>query len=113
MANRQAPAPDLAGGEHSADLLGLAVEMVRFITRNPGCAQSQGGTHERYTDGFRRFVLDLRRRYFDVTMAEFAAATDLPQSTVEDWLCGGRCGVAPSTRTTYERAPRGTPTRLA
>ena len=105
MANRQTPAPNEAGLDHSADLLGLAVEMVRFITQNPGCAQS--GTCERYAEYFRRFVLELRQRYSDVTTAEFAAAIDLPLDTVEDWMRGGRRGVDTSTRATYQRATRG------
>jgi hypothetical protein len=106
MVNRQTPLPDMTGLDHSADLLGLAVEMVRFIQRNPGCAES--GTRERYADGFRGFVLQLRRRYCHVTTAEFAAAIDLPLETVEDWLRGGRRGVDASTQAT-----RGARARLA
>ena len=97
MAKRQTLPPDVAGLDYSADLTGLAFEMVRFIKRNPGCAQVSG-TRERYTDGFRQFVLELRRRYLDVTMAEFAATIDLPQGTVEDWLRGGRGGVDTTAR---------------
>jgi hypothetical protein len=113
MAKTQTPPPDLVGLDHSADLteLELAVEMVRFIKQNPGCAQS--GTHERYTDCFRRFVLELRRRYFDVTTAEFAATIDLPLDTVEDWLRGGRRGVDVSTRAKDQRATRGARARIA
>lgn len=106
MVNRQTPPPDLAGEDHRGDLRGLPVEMIRFIARNPGCAQS--GTHERYTDRFRRFVLELRSRYCDVMMAEFAAAIDLPLDTLEDWLRGGRRGVDTSTHAT-----RGAHARLA
>lgn len=109
--NRQPPSSDVAGVDHGAELLGLAVAMLRFIQRNPGCAQS--GTHERYTDGFWRFVLELRRRSSDVTTAEFAAAIDLPLDTVEDWLRGGRCGVDMPARATYQRATRGARVRLA
>ncbi len=87
---------NVAGLDHGADLLGLALEMLRFITRNPGCAQVSG-TRERYTDGFRRFVLELGWRYSEVTLAEFAATTDLPLDTVGDWLRGGRRDVDTST----------------
>lgn len=111
MVNRQTPPKDLAGEDHSADLLGLAVEMIRFIQRNPGCAQSD--PHERYTDCFRRFVLELRWRYCDVAIAEFAAAIDLPFDTVEDWLRGGRRGVEASTRAKDARATRGARAPLA
>lgn len=99
MEKGQTPPPDVACEDPGADLIGLAVEMVRFIKHNPGCAQS--GTHERYTDCFRRFVLELRWRYCDVMMAEFVAAIDVPLETVEDWLRGGRRGVdaSPAPRT--------------
>jgi hypothetical protein len=51
--------------------------------------------------------------YCDVMMAEFAAAIDVPQGTVEDWLRGGRRGVDASTRATYQRATRGARARVA
>lgn len=111
MENRQTPPADVAGLDHGAELLGLAVEMVRFMKHNPGCAQS--GTHERYTDGFRRFVVELGWRYPDMTTAEFAAAIDVPRETVEDWLRGGRRGVDASTRAKDARATRGARARLA
>jgi hypothetical protein len=105
MANRQTPAPNVAGLDHGAAPLGLAVEMIRFIARNPGCAQVSG-TRERYTDGFRQFVLDLGWRYPDVTTAEFAAAIDLPLDTVEDWLRGGRRDVDTTARAKVQRVRR-------
>ena len=105
VAKQQTPPPNLAGWDHSVDLIGLAVEMIRFIKQNPGCAQS--GTRERYADCFRRFVVELRRRYFDVTTAEFAATIDLPLDTVEDWLGGGRRGVDTTARAKDPRVTRG------
>lgn len=111
MAKRQTPSPDLAGWDHYADLTGLAVETVRFLKRNPGCAQS--GAREWYADCFRRFVVELRGRYFDVTTAEFAAAIDLPLDTLEDWLRGGHRDVHAPARATYPRATRGVRARLA
>lgn len=106
MAKRQTLPPDLADLDHSTDLTGLAFEMVRFIKRNPGCAHVSG-TRARYTDGFRQFVLELRRRYLDVTMIEFAATIDLPLDTVEDWLRGGRRGVDMTARAKVQRVRRG------
>lgn len=111
MAKRQPPPPDLAGSDHSADLTELAIETVRFLKRHPGCAQS--GTREWYADCFQQFVLELRRRYFDVTTAEFAAAIDLPLDTLEDWLCGGHRDVHAPARATSPRATRGVRARLA
>jgi hypothetical protein len=111
MEKSQIPPRDWAGLDHSADLAGLAVEMIRFIKRNPGCAQS--GTRERYADCFRRFVLELRWRHSDVTTVEFAAAIDLPLDTVEDWLRGGRRAVDAEHRAKYPRATRGARARIA
>lgn len=110
MANGR-PSPEVTGGDRSADLLGLAVEMIRFMQRNPGCVAS--GTRKRYTEGFLRFVLELRWRYFDLTTAEFAAALDLPRDTVEDWLRGGRRDVDTTAGATYQRATRGARARVA
>jgi hypothetical protein len=107
--NRQPPSPDVAGVDHGTGLLGLAVAMLRFIQRNPGCAQTV--PRERYTDGFRRFTLELRRCYADVPTAVFAATVDLPLDLVEDWLRGGRHRVDPTTR--IRPATRGARTWLA
>jgi hypothetical protein len=41
VAKQQTPPPDLAGWDHSVDLIGLAVEMIRFIKQHPGCAQER------------------------------------------------------------------------
>jgi hypothetical protein len=111
MEKQQTPPPDLAGLDHSADFLELAVEMLRFIKQNPGCAQSE--PHERYTARFRRFVLELRWRYCDVVMAEFVTAIDVPLETVEDWLHGGRRSVDASAPAKDPRATRGARARLA
>ena len=102
---------NLAGEDHSADLIGLALEMLRFIKQNPGCAQSE--PHERYTARFRRFVLELRWRYCDVVMAEFITAIDVPLETVEDWLHGGRRSVDASAPAKDPRATRGARARPA
>lgn len=80
MTKQQTPPPDPAGLDHSVDLTRLAVEMLRFLKRNPDCAQS--GTREWYADCFRPFVLELRWRHSDVTTAKVAAAIDLPLDTV-------------------------------
>jgi hypothetical protein len=75
------PAP---GPANDRELLEVAVEMLQFIKRNPGCVE--GGVRDRYADCFRRFVLELRERHADVAATEFAAAIDLPLGTLEDWL---------------------------
>ena len=72
------------------ELVGIAVEMIRFIKQYPGCVQ--GGARDRYADCFRRFVIELRERHADVAAAEFASAIDLPLGTLEDWLRNPRPG---------------------
>lgn len=109
--NHQTPPPDADGLDRSAELFELAVEMIRFIQQNPGCAQTR--PDERYTDRFRRFTLELRRRYADVATTEFAVAVDLPLDTVEDWLRGGRRDVDMPVHATYPRAARGARARHA
>lgn len=78
---RVEPAP---GPANVPESFGLGVEMIQFMKRHPGCVQS--GARDRYTDGYRRFVLELRERRADVAATEFAAAIDLPLGTLEDWL---------------------------
>jgi hypothetical protein len=78
---RVEPAP---GPANVSEFFEIAVEMIQFMKRNPGCVQS--GTRDRYADGYRRFVLELRERHADVTATEFAVAIDLPLGTLEDWL---------------------------
>jgi hypothetical protein len=78
---RVEPAP---GPANVPELLGIAVEMILFMKRNPGCVQS--GARDHYADGYRRFVLELRERHADVPATEFAAAIAIPLGTLEDWM---------------------------
>jgi hypothetical protein len=78
---RVEPAP---GPTNAPELVGIAVEMIQFMRRNPGCVQS--GARDHYADCFRRFVLELRERHADVAATEFALAIDLPLGTLEDWM---------------------------
>jgi hypothetical protein len=78
---RVEPAP---GPANVPDLVGIAVEMILFMKRNPGCVQS--GARDHYADCYRRFVLELRERHADVPATEFAAAITIPLGTLEDWM---------------------------
>jgi hypothetical protein len=80
---RVEPAP---GPANVPELVEIAVEMLQFIKRNPGCVQSGERGRDRYADGCRRFVLELRERHADVAATVFAATIDLPLGTLEDWL---------------------------
>ena len=88
---RAAAAP--ADAPKLAALLELTAEALCFVMRHPGCVQS--GERARYSDHYRRFVIELRERHADVTLSEFAEVLTLPLGTLEDWLRGARPTVEP------------------
>jgi len=74
---------------HGVRINALVHEALGFVMRHPGCAQSSAPA--RYTAGYRRFVLALRKRYTDIPASEFADVLALPLDTLEGWMRGG-CG---------------------
>lgn len=68
----------------SSTLVDLLIEMHRFVIQHPGCVQS--GARTRYSEAYRRFVLELRERHADVMLSDFADAILLPLGTLEDWM---------------------------
>ena len=83
---------------HGVRISALLHEALGFVMRHPGCAQSSAPA--RYTAGYRRFVLALRKRYADLPASEFADVIALPLDTLEGWMRGGcgavEAGAAPS-----------------
>jgi len=73
-----APAPP---GQHVA----LMSEALCFLMRHPGCLQA-GEERARYSDHYRRFVIELRERHAEVVSSEFAEAIKLPLGTLQDWM---------------------------
>jgi len=63
--------------------------VLRFVLDHPGCVHG-GAERRRYTDSFRRFVLELRERHAELALPAFAEAIELPLGTLEDWLRPGR-----------------------
>lgn len=59
-----------------------------FAYDHPG-AVGGGAARRRYSDGFRRFVLELAAAHRDVPLDAFADAVGVPLPTVKDWLAGG------------------------
>lgn len=59
-----------------------------FVYDHPG-AVGGTGARRRYTDAFRRFILDLLVTHRDVSLDAFAEAAGLPVATLRDWLRGG------------------------
>lgn len=68
----------------SSTLVDLLIEVHRFVIQHPGCIQS--GARARYSEAYRRFVLELRERHADVMLSDFADAILLPLGTLEDWM---------------------------
>ena len=65
-----------------------------FAYDHPG-AVSGTGARRRYSDDFRRFVLDLLLTHRDVSLDVFADASGIPVATLRDWLRGGTITTAP------------------
>lgn len=65
-----------------------------FAYDHPGAV---GGTaaRRRYTDAFRRFILELLVTHRDVPLVTFADATGVPLATLRDWLRGESTAVTP------------------
>lgn len=60
-------------------------EVLRFVLAHPGCANTRP-QRARYSDAFQRFLVELRERHAELSVAAFAAATTVPKGTLEDWL---------------------------
>jgi len=85
---------------HGVRISALVHEALGFVMRHPGCAQSSAPA--RYTAGYRRFVIALRKRYADIPASEFADVIALPLGTLEGWMAGGAAR--------WRRVSRQTPT---
>jgi len=63
----------------------LARAVLGYVMAHPGCVQ-RGAARQRYSDGFRRFVVELHAEHATVEIETFAKATCLPLGTLKDWL---------------------------
>jgi len=72
----------------SSDTEALMNEVLTFVLEHPGCVHG-GSDHHGYSDGFRRFILDLIRGHGDLDLAVFAEAVHVPLPTLKDWLRSG------------------------
>jgi len=68
-----------------ADTGAITREVLAFLRGHPGAAITVGTRHT-YSDGFRRFVLDLHLRHADLDRVCFAEAVGVPPDTLRDWL---------------------------
>jgi len=63
----------------------LALEVLQFVMKHPGCVDG-GEERSFYSDDFRRFVLELRDQHTDIDLDSFCRAISMPLGTVEDWI---------------------------
>jgi hypothetical protein len=61
----------------------LTRAVLGYVMGHPGCVQ-RGEQRQHYSDGFRRFVLDLRAEHPALQIEVFAEATVLPLGTLKD-----------------------------
>ena len=66
----------------------LAGAVLEYVYRHPGCVEG-GGARQRYSDGFRRRILELLAEHQVVPLEAFALAIRVPEPTLKDWLKGG------------------------
>lgn len=64
-------------------------DVLDHLMQHPGAAHRRT-QRTRYSDGFRRFILELGERHHHLSIIQFAEAARLPVGTLKDWLAGGR-----------------------
>lgn len=63
----------------------LTRAVLGYVMRHPACVHG-GEARRRYSDAFRRFVLELRAEHASIELEAFADAIELPLGTLKDWL---------------------------
>jgi hypothetical protein len=86
------PAPEPAIPVESGLISRKALD---FVYQHPGAVTGEG--RRRYSDDFRRFVLDLAAKNRDIPLPSFADALQIPVGTLRDWLEGGVSDTAPAS----------------
>jgi hypothetical protein len=77
------PAADVGAAE-------LTRAVLRFVMEHPGCVDGGQG-RRRYSDDFRRFILELREKHAEMNLEIFSNVVQVPLGTMEDWI---RCAAA-------------------
>ena len=63
----------------------LTRAVLGYVTHHAGCVQ-RGPVRQHYSDGFRRFIVELRAEHAALDVEPFASAVDVPLGTLKDWL---------------------------
>jgi len=82
------PSPPLPEAHES-----IVCAVLGYLLQYPGCAYAHG-ERQRYSDGFRRFVLDLREQHKAIELEAFAAWAHVPVGTLKSWLSTPQAPVA-------------------
>ncbi len=82
---RPPKAPPPPSSTSTGDSGTLTHALLGYVMAHAGCVR-HGELRQHYSDGFRRFVLDLRAEHHSVEIEAFAEATRLPLGTLKDWL---------------------------
>ena len=96
------PKPPPTSTDESAT---LTHTVLAYVMGHPACVQ-RGPVRQQYSDGFRRFVVELRAEHATLDIEAFAKATELPLGTLKDWLQGPTSPLdAPDPATPTSAAP--------
>lgn len=107
VAVQQPPGRPVSPQVPAVDTAELSRTGLSFSHRHPGCVTTVAG-RQRYSDDYRRFVLDLAGKHREVPVPEFARALVVPLGTLRDWLEGGVRETTPVV--SLASAPSGDPT---
>lgn len=61
----------------------ITYEALQFVMNHAYCVDSTRGY---YRDDYRRFIVELRRRYAEIDIAVFVEAVLIPAGTIEGWI---------------------------
>jgi transposase InsO family protein len=75
---KPAPAPA------SVDTVAITLAVLAYVMSHPGCVDR--GRRQSYSQGFRRFILDLCAKHPDVAVETMAEAIAVPLGTLKDWV---------------------------
>ena len=65
-----------------------ATEVLQYIYGHPGCIVDRG-LRKAYSDRFRHFIVELRKRHKELTLEQFSQVTAIPAKTLQMWLSAG------------------------
>ncbi len=85
----------------------LGREILEYVYQHPGCVSVQGGRRAHYSDGFRRFILELRASHPRLDLEAFAEAVRVPVGTLRDWLRASRVPEAANNPPAVPEPPSG------